>query len=1190
MKPYPCCITRHRICLAGAASFLVIGSVLAPPSAFAAGSVTYTGSVNPHPASQGIAVWNWDDSGYDTAVVGQDSGSTATVTIRDGGQATGSNMIIGQGHLVQQGATGKVTVDGSGSLLNVQQQLIVGGGSNAQTKGSDGTLLVTQGGRVMAGSIRVSSAIESPGHVVVDGSGSSIQLDREMIVGYEGKGDLNITNGGQVSGRTMNLGATRFGNGVVTIQGAGSSWSGTRGVFVGQVHDGTLNLFEGGAIHDSKLEIAYDANTNGTVNIGGAQNEAAKAAGIVDVGLIEFNGKGGGSNGVLNFNTSNGVSIDAAIVGGGTINQIAGTTMLNGDTSGFSGVVNVSGGKIGVNGGDDTTTLTFNVNDNSQFAFTNNNKTIIYAGRIYGAGEVLQEGSGTTIFTNENTYTGGTTINAGILQLGMGGTTGSVLGTITNNAVLALDHSDGWEFSNVVSGSGTLIQRGTGTTTLSGHNSYSGGTILENGVLQVASDDALGAQTGGITFDGGTLRITGTDYNHTDRTLIFAAHGGGLEIADAGNSFTLSQAITGTGGMQKSGDGTLVLAGDSSFSGGLDVKTGTAKAGIADHAFGSGLLTVEKGAAADLDRFNTTVGGLSGSGTVLLGSGKLTLQQETDTTFSGTIADSAGLQGPASEQSMLASLDNSGLVKNGSGVLTLSGSNSYSGATALNDGTLKQGAAGALSSASAYQVAQTGTLDLGGFSTNIASLSNQGNVNFAGTGGATLHVTGNYSGNGAITINSVLGGDTSKTDMLAVDGDTSGTTRLNVINQDGSGAQTVNGIKVVDVGGNSNGSFVLGNGYEAKDGEQAIVSGAYAYTLQQGGNDTTDDGDWYLVSHIDGPKPAPRYSAGAPLYEGYVQNMMALNKLPTLQQRVGNRYFAGETLRGSEDGGRAEGASFDARGVWARVEGAHNRLEPSTSTARMKQDINTLAMQTGVDGQFYENDKGRLIAGITAQYGHAKGDVSSQHGDGTITTDAWSLGATATWYGNDGFYLDGQSQVTWFDNDLDSSTANQSLANGRKATGYAVSLETGQQIALDGNWSLTPQAQLSWSSISANSFRDAWNARVAVDDGDSLIGRLGLAAQYATAWKDDQGRVSHASLYGIANLYQEFLGGTTVDLSGVDFDTDNDRTWGGIGLGGSYAWADSKYALYGEGSVNTGLTHFAESYSLKGNVGFKVKW
>ncbi|WP_079210580.1 autotransporter outer membrane beta-barrel domain-containing protein [Brucella pituitosa] len=743
-----------------------------------------------------------------------------------------------------------------------------------------------------------------------------------------------------------------------------------------------------------------------------------------------------------------------------------------------------------------------------------------------------------------------------------GGSTGSLNFNITDSTTL---HA-------VITGTGTINQI-AGITTLTGDNSGFVGTVnLLGGTLSVADDNNIGDLSTNLTLDGGTLQVTGHAFASSSRAINLGDHGGGFDIADAANTFTVSQSLSGSGQLWKRGQGMLVLTGDNSFAGGLHVEAGTAKAGIDDHAFGSGILNVDAGATADLDAFNTSTGGLAGGGTVALNAATLTLAQDVNTVFSGTINGSGGL------------------VKNGSGALTLSGSNSYSGATALNDGTLKQGAAGALSSASAYQVAQTGTLDLGGFSTNIASLNNQGNVNFSGTGGATLHVTGNYSGNGAITINSVLGGDHSKTDMLAVDGDTSGTTKLNVINQDGSGAQTVNGIKVVDVGGNSNGSFVLGNGYEAKDGEQAIVSGAYAYTLQQGGNDTTDDGDWYLVSHIDGPKPAPRYSAGAPLYEGYVQNMMALNKLPTLQQRVGNRYFAGETLRGSEDGGRAEGASFDARGVWARVEGAHNRLEPSTSTARMKQDINTLAMQTGVDGQFYENDQGRLIAGITAQYGHAKGDVSSQHGDGTITTDAWSLGATATWYGNDGFYLDGQGQVTWFDNDLDSSTANQSLANGRKATGYAVSLETGQQIALGGNWSLTPQAQLSWSSISANSFRDAWNARVAVDDGDSLIGRLGLAAQYATAWKDDQGRASQASLYGIANLYQEFLGGTTVDLSGVDFDTDNDRTWGGIGLGGSYAWADNKYALYGEGSVNTGLTHFADSYSLKANAGFKVQW
>ncbi|MGW6781057.1 autotransporter family protein, partial [Brucella pseudogrignonensis] len=384
------------------------------------------------------------------------------------------------------------------------------------------------------------------------------------------------------------------------------------------------------------------------------------------------------------------------------------------------------------------------------------------------------------------------------------------------------------------------------------------------------------------------------------------------------------------------------------------------------------------------------------------------------------------------------------------------------------------------------------------------------------------------------------------------------------------------GIKVVDVGGNSEGSFALGNGYTTKDGLQAVVGGAYAYTLQRGDAQGGNANDWYLVSQAPDPvqpvdptceqtnscpppppvdptceqtdscppsppsPPSPRYSAGAPVYEGYVQNMLTLNKLPSLQQRVGNRYLAG-----SNGNSGALGATVDQHGVWARVEGSHNRLEPSTSTARMKQDINTVQMQAGVDGQFYESDKGRLIAGLTGQYGHAKGDISSLYGDGSIATDAWSLGATATWYGNDGFYLDGQGQVTWFENDLDSWTANTSLANGRKATGYALSAEAGQRVAIGGNWSLTPQAQLAWSSISADAFRDVWNARVSVEDGSSLLGRLGLAAEYATLWKDAQGRSTNANVYGIANLYQEFLGGTKVNLAGVDFDTDNDRTWAG---------------------------------------------
>lgn len=63
-----------------------------------------------------------------------------------------------------------------------------------------------------------------------------------------------------------------------------------------------------------------------------------------------------------------------------------------------------------------------------------------------------------------------------------------------------------------------------------------------------------------------------------------------------------------------------------------------------------------------------------------------------------------------------------------------------------------------------------------------------------------------------------------------------------------------------------------------------------------------------------------------------------------------------------------------------------------------------------------------------------------------------------------------------------------------------------------------------------------------------------------------------------------------ITIAGVNFDTENDRTWAGVGVSGTYAWANNKYALNGEGSVNTSLDHYADSYALKGAVGFKMSW
>lgn len=79
-------------------------------------------------------------------------------------------------------------------------------------------------------------------------------------------------------------------------------------------------------------------------------------------------------------------------------------------------------------------------------------------------------------------------------------------------------------------------------------------------------------------------------------------------------------------------------------------------------------------------------------------------------------------------------------------------------------------------------------------------------------------------------------------------------------------------------------------------------------------------------------------------------------------------------------------------------------------------------------------------------------------------------------------------------------------------------------------------------------------------------------------------------MYAITNLYQEFLDGSNILVAGSGFSQNRDNLWGGIGAGGTYSWANDKYALYGEGSINTSFQNFADSYTVKGNVGLLIRW
>ncbi|TMU91862.1 autotransporter outer membrane beta-barrel domain-containing protein [Brucella haematophila] len=552
-----------------------------------------------------------------------------------------------------------------------------------------------------------------------------------------------------------------------------------------------------------------------------------------------------------------------------------------------------------------------------------------------------------------------------------------------------------------------------------------------------------------------------------------------------------------------------------------------------------------------------------------------------------------------------------GLIKRGVGELRLTGDNSFTGNSAVVGGTLIFDG----DNATSVRVARAGRLSGVG---SVNSVTNEtGGVVAPGENGiGTLTIKGNYIGKGGtVEIATGLGADNNRTSHLVIRGDSSGSSQLRLVSYGQSSAQIADDTRIIEVAGNPAGTFALAGDYTTEDGEAAVVGGVYAYEITAAADQSAEsaspvepemqpsttaansvalsgDGGFYLRNTAANGET--RYNPSMPIYEGYARNMQALNQMPSLQQRVGNRYWNDNSLPSEDvkDGHATPGQdiAIDKHGVWGRIEGTHSKFAAGGSTAGVTQDIGVFVMQAGIDALFQESQSGRLIGSFTAQYGKASSDISSFSGDGTIDTDGWGLGGALTWYGNNGYYLDGQLQLTWYDSKLVSDTLEKSLADGNKGFGYGLSLEGGRRIEFDGHWSITPQAQLVWSSVDFDSFHDVAGVPVDLRNGDSLNARIGLAAEYRNAWRDGYNRLTQTNLYLAANLYQEFMDDYKIRAGGVDFKSGNDKTWGGIGAGGTYAWADGKYAVFGEGMVKTSFEDFGDNYSLKGSLGFKVNW
>ena len=278
--------------------------------------------------------------------------------------------------------------------------------------------------------------------------------------------------------------------------------------------------------------------TGGTLQVGNGAT-----AGQLGTGAVT-------NDGSLSFNRRDAVTVANAISGSGALHQVGSGTLILAGQNTYSGPTTISGGVLQVGNGGTAGTLGSGAVANDGVLTFNRSDGLSVAGDISGRGAVHQIGSGITVLTGTNTYTGGTTISAGTLQVGAGGARGSLVGDVYNAGVLAVNRADALTVGGVISGTGAFEQIGTGTTILTGANTYSGTTTIGAGTLQVGNGGTTGQLGTGALINNGTLT-----FNRSD-------------------ALTAPHSISGTGRVIQAGSGLLSLSGLHSYTGGTLVNAG----------------------------------------------------------------------------------------------------------------------------------------------------------------------------------------------------------------------------------------------------------------------------------------------------------------------------------------------------------------------------------------------------------------------------------------------------------------------------------------------------------------------------------------------------------------------------------------------------------------------------------------
>ncbi|EJW6158413.1 autotransporter adhesin AIDA-I, partial [Escherichia coli] len=1023
--------------------------------------------------------------------------SGGTQNISSGGKASatevysgGKQNIYAEGHsenaIINNGGNQYIYSNGeaTGTTVNTSGfQRVSAGGIATGTKLSGGTQNISSGGKASA------TEVFSGGkqNISADGIASGTRINQS---GY-----VNISSGGYAESTIINSGGTQS----VLSNGLAS------GTMIN--NSGRENVSNGGAsynaiINDGGNQYIYSNGeaTGATVNTSGFQRVSAggTATGTKLSGGTQNVSSGGSATGTVvnSSGTQNIYSAGNAIIA--TINSSGTQNILSGGTASAT-VVNTSGFQRVSAGGIATGTKLSGGNQNVSSGGSaiaaevySGGKQTVYAGGV---------ASGTQIFDGGMVNVSGGTVSGASVNLNgrLNVYAGNVTGTILNkegrqyirsgaSATSTVANTDGREY--VLSGGvadGTVVNSG-GLQAVSGGGSasstvineggsqfvYEGGnvsgTVIKNGgAIRVdagASALNIALSSGGNLFTSTGATVTGTNHygsfsvsqNHASNVVL---ENGGLLAVTSGSTAT-DTTVNSAGRLRidEGGtlDGTTTINADGIVAGAKIKNDGDFILNLAgDYDFntelsGNGALVKDNSGVMSYEGSLTQARGVNvKNGGIILGSAVVNADMAVSQNAYINISDQATING---------SVNNKGSV-----VIN----NSIINGNITNDADLSFGTAKLLSA------------------TVNGSLVNNKNIILNPTkesAGNTLTVS-NYTGTpgSVISLGGVLEGDNSLTDRLVVKGNTSGQSDIVYVNEGGSGGQTIEGINIISVEGNSDAAFSLKN---------RVVAGAYDYTLQKGNVSGTDNKGWYLTSHL----PTSDTRQYRPENGSYAANMALANSLFLMDLNERKQFSA------VSDNTQPESAS-----VWMKITGG--RTSGKLSDGQNKTTTNQFINQLGGDIYKYHAEKlGDFTLGIMGGYANAKGKTinhTSKKG-ARNTLDGYSAGLYGTWYQNGanatGLFAETWMQYNWFNASVkgDGLEEEKYNLNGLTASvggGYNLNVHTWTSPeGIKGEFWLQPHLQAVWMGVTPDTHQEDNGTVVQGTGKNNLQTKAGIRASW----------------------------------------------------------------------------------------------